>query len=135
MRDQPHGHRDRGHRWQNAFDQRLCVPDFLDTVGVTTFAGCKDALSERGTYLPLNSGFREIAQALFTPRSGGKKVKFAISENTREGLEQVLALIESGALRPVVDQVYPMDRIAEAHRHVESRHKRGAVIVSMARAG
>jgi NADPH:quinone reductase-like Zn-dependent oxidoreductase len=107
----------------------------FDTVGVTTFAGCRHALAERGTYLPLNSGLREIVQAVFRSRSAGKKVKFAVSENTREGLEQIVGLIESGVLRPVVDQVYPMDRIADAHRHVESRHKRGSVIVAMAAPG
>src|SRR4029079_1118729 len=43
----------------------------FDTVGVTTFAGCQAALAERGTYLPLNSGLREIWQALVTSRSKG----------------------------------------------------------------
>jgi NADPH:quinone reductase-like Zn-dependent oxidoreductase len=107
----------------------------FDTVGVTTFAGCRDALAERGTYLPLNGGLREMVQAVFRSRNAGKKVKFAVSENTREALELIVGLIESGVLRPVVDQVYPMDRIAEAHRHVESRHKRGSVIVAMAARG
>jgi len=104
----------------------------FDTVGVTTFAACRDALSERGTYLPLNGGLREIVQAIRSSRSAGKKVMYAVSKNTREDLELIVGLIESGALEPVVDQVYPMDRIAEAHRHVESRHKRGSVIVTMA---
>lgn len=103
----------------------------FDTVGVTTFAGCKDALAEKGTYLPLNSGLREIAQALLTSASSGKRVKYAVSKNTREGLELVVKLIASGALRPVVDRVYPMAQIAEAHRHVEGRHKRGSVVISI----
>jgi NADPH:quinone reductase-like Zn-dependent oxidoreductase len=102
----------------------------FDTVGVTTFAGCKDALSEKGTYLPLNSALREIMQSVLTSWSPGKRVKFAISENTREGLELIVSLIEAGVLKPVVDRVYPMEQIAEAHRHVEGRHKRGSVIVT-----
>ncbi len=107
----------------------------FDTVGVTTFAECKNALSEKGTYLPLNSGLREIGQALRTSRSAGKKVKYAISQNTREGLELIVGLVESGVLRPIVDRVYPMDQIADAHRHVEGRHKRGSVIVTMGALG
>ena len=103
----------------------------FDTVGVTTFAECKAALSEQGVYLPLNSGLREIAQAILTSRSRGKRSKFAISGNTREGLETIVGLIEAGALKPVVDHVYPMAQIAAAHRHVESRHKRGSVIVTI----
>lgn len=103
----------------------------FDTVGVTTFDGCKDALSERGIYLPLNSGVTEIAQAILTAWSTGKRVKYAVSQNTRESLELIVNLIQSGALRPVIDLVYPMDQIAEAHRHVEGRHKRGSVVVTM----
>jgi NADPH:quinone reductase-like Zn-dependent oxidoreductase len=106
----------------------------FDTIGVTSYADCKGALTEQGTYLPLNSELREIMQALLTSRSSGKRVKSAVSSNTREALEHVVGLIEAGVLQPVVDRVYPMQDIAEAHRHVEGRHKRGSVIVRMATA-
>jgi NADPH:quinone reductase-like Zn-dependent oxidoreductase len=106
----------------------------FDTVGVTTFAQCKEMLSEKGTYLPLNCDLRGIAQALFTSRSTGKKVKYAVSRNTREGLDLIVKLIASGVLKPVIDRVYPMDQIAEAHRHVEQRHKRGSVVLTIAAA-
>jgi NADPH:quinone reductase-like Zn-dependent oxidoreductase len=101
----------------------------FDTVGVTSFAQVRPALSATGTYLPLNGGFREMMQALFTSKSRGPKVKYAVSQNTREGLELAVQLIESGALKPVVDGVFPMEQIAEAHRRVEGRHKRGSVVV------
>jgi NADPH:quinone reductase-like Zn-dependent oxidoreductase len=103
----------------------------FDTVGATTFTGCRGALSGNGIYLPLNGGLREMAQAVLTWRSAGRKVKFGISRNTREGLEVIVGLIQSGALRPVVDRVYPMGEIADAHRHVEGRHKRGSVVVAV----
>jgi NADPH:quinone reductase-like Zn-dependent oxidoreductase len=104
----------------------------FDTVGVTTFAACRDALSEKGTYLPLNSDLKGIVQALLTSRSTGKKFKYAISRNTRESLELIVKLIASGVLKPVIDRVYPMDQVAEAHRHVEQRHKRGSVVLTIA---
>lgn len=103
----------------------------FDTAGVTSFAECRAALSDNGTYLPLESGLREMGQALFTSLCGGKKVKLSVSKNTRQSLVQIVELIASGALTPVVDQVYPMQDIANAHRHVESRHKRGSVVVAM----
>jgi NADPH:quinone reductase-like Zn-dependent oxidoreductase len=107
----------------------------FDTVGVTTFAGIEPALSERGLYVPLESGLREMAQALLTAWSSGKKVKYAVSKNTREGLALVAGLIDAGTIKPVIDRVYPMAQIAEAHRHVEGRHKRGSVIVAIGAAG
>lgn len=103
----------------------------FDTVGVTSWGACKDALAERGLYLPLNGGLRDMWNALVTALRRGKRAKFSISKNTREGLEELTSLIAAGAVRPVVDRVYPMAHIADAHRHVEGRHKRGSVIVSI----
>jgi NADPH:quinone reductase-like Zn-dependent oxidoreductase len=103
----------------------------FDTVGVTTFVKVRHALSARGLYLPLNGGPREMWQALVTGFRGGQRVKYAVSKNTREGLAFLAGLVEEGRLRPVVDRVYPMQGIADAHRHVESRHKRGSVVVAM----
>ncbi len=103
----------------------------FDTVGVTTFAGARAALTERGTYLPLEGSLRTMAQAVFTSFGTGQKVKHAISSNTRGGLEDLTRLVDAGVARPVVDSVLPMERIADAYRLVEGRHKRGSVILTM----
>jgi len=103
----------------------------FDTVGVTTFAGSKHALTAQGTYLPLEGTVGTMAQAVLTSFGKGQKVKHAISSNTREGIEELSRLVEAGVVRPVVDSVLPMARIADAHRLVEGRHKRGSVIVTM----
>lgn len=101
----------------------------FDTLGATTFAQAKPALSRTGTYVPLTAGFREIAQSILTRFGSGPRVKFAIGSNTRALLEANAALLADGTMRPVVDETFPMERIADAHRRVEGRHKRGSVIV------
>ena len=47
-------------------------------------------------------------------------------------LDQIRALVESGAITPVLGHTFPIEEIVEAHRLVESGHKRGGVAVSIA---
>ncbi len=41
-------------------------------------------------------------------------------------------LATSGETRPVIDRTYVLDDMVEAHRHVDSGHKRGNVVVAVA---
>ena len=44
---------------------------------------------------------------------------------TANHLQTLLALTERGALRPVIDSVWPFDQIVHAHRRVDGGHKVG----------
>lgn len=48
-----------------------------------------------------------------------------------EQLAQIAALVEQGAIRPVVDAVYPLAEIAAAHAHVETGRTRGKVAIQV----
>jgi NADPH:quinone reductase-like Zn-dependent oxidoreductase len=43
---------------------------------------------------------------------------------------RIVELVAQGKLRAVVDSVYPMNNLAQAHAHLESRHAFGKVIVT-----
>ena len=45
-------------------------------------------------------------------------------------LRETGALAQAGAVRPVVDALYPLDRVADAHAHVE-RGKAGNIVLTM----
>ena len=70
---------------------------------------CLTALARGGTSLSVDRGVRIPARRLDTIRE----------------------LIEDGAVRPVLDRTYPLERIAQAHLYVETGHKSGGVALEM----
>ena len=52
---------------------------------------------------------------------------------TRERLVEIRDLAATGALRPVIDRCYSLEELAEAHRYVETKRKRGNVVIEVIR--
>ncbi|HUF11539.1 MAG TPA: NAD(P)H-quinone oxidoreductase [Longimicrobiales bacterium] len=52
-------------------------------------------------------------------------------EATRAFERDVLPLVESGRVRPIIDLVYPLERAADAHRYVEANESFGKVVLTM----
>ncbi len=100
----------------------------LDVVGVLPPKAALRLLKPSGVFLPLNMGLPEIGAALLNVFRS-RKVKLAVNEDTAEGLAQLTQLIDDGKLKPVIDSVFPLERAREAHARVESRHKRGSVVL------
>lgn len=53
-------------------------------------------------------------------------------EATRRFASEVVPLLSRGVLRPVIDRVFPLGEIADAHRHLESNATFGKVVIDVA---
>ena len=54
-----------------------------------------------------------------------------VREPNGEHLGKIAELIDEGAIEPVIDSVFSLDQIADAHRRVETGHARGKVVVAI----
>jgi NADPH:quinone reductase-like Zn-dependent oxidoreductase len=50
---------------------------------------------------------------------------------TKSDMEELARLFEGGAYRPIVDRVFPVSKIQEAHAFVETKAKKGNVAIEM----
>ena len=103
----------------------------FDTFGAVSPKVSRGLLVKGGLFLPLNFGPREIG-ALLLNGFRDRKIRLAVNEDRMEDMVRLAQLIEDGKLRPVVDRVFPFEDAALAHARVESRHKRGAIVLRIA---
>jgi len=104
----------------------------FDVVGATTFDRCKNSLKPNGVFLQNIMELTDVVRALRTSITGGQRIKGGVAIGNRENMILIAELAAAGTLRPVIDRSYPLERIAEAFKHVEQGHKKGNVVITVA---
>lgn len=82
----------------------------FDAVGKASPSRCRKALAPNGRFVTVAS---------------------VVANGKKEDLMLLKELVEAGQLKPVIDKRYPFERISDAHRYVETGHKRGSVVITL----
>lgn len=83
----------------------------FDTVGKADKSRARKALAPNGIYVSVEGQ--------------------GVAKERREDVLLLKELIETGKIKPVIDRLYPLEQIPEAHRYVEKGHKKGNVVITV----
>lgn len=103
----------------------------LDTSGTLGFTGVRRSLTPDGRFLSLYMTLSLLWHMVTGRLRGGQRAIAGVSMGDAAQLEELRALVEQGALRPVIDRRFQLDEIAEAHRYLESGRVAGDVVLQM----
>jgi NADPH:quinone reductase-like Zn-dependent oxidoreductase len=111
-------------------DERYDV--IVDAWGMLSFRRCARIMKPRGVFTSTGPG--PHLQNLFLPvvtRFSRKRVVFRPPRFDRATLDRFAEMMASGELRAPIDRTYPLERIVEAYRYVESHRKLGNVVIEV----
>jgi NADPH:quinone reductase-like Zn-dependent oxidoreductase len=116
----------------------------FDTVGKSGFWRSMRALKRGGTYVqaasvPARASAVAIIAGLLSPTLGGLwasttgagRVVGGIGRSRPGDLAFLAGLVADRKVRVVIDRHYPLSAIADAHRYVETGHKKGNVVIEV----
>lgn len=98
----------------------------LDAVGNLSFPQCEGSLFDAGSLILINASLGTILRSLINPQ-----LVCGVAPESKAGLQQLLELFEANVMTSVIDKVYPLDSIVEAHEYVDTGRKIGNVVLTM----
>lgn len=103
----------------------------IDTVGNAPYKRCAAILKPGGRLLHVSGGLGTLMGTPAAAKRAGHQTFGGVAQPTHDDMAFLADLMAQGDLKPVIEQVYPLKDIVAAHRRVESRRKRGNIIVTM----
>jgi 2-desacetyl-2-hydroxyethyl bacteriochlorophyllide A dehydrogenase len=103
----------------------------IDVVGKSSVSGRLKLLKPDGYYFLAYAGISHIVLGLWLSITSKKKLRIESASQRKEDLVFLKDLVEEGKIKPVIDRCYPLKQTAEAHKYVETGHKKGNVVITV----
>ena len=103
----------------------------VECVGNAPHARSVRALRPGGVLLLVIADLAGMLGSKLRPMRDGIRRIQDVSAPTGAQLARLAELAATGAIRPVIDRVYELDAIREAHEYVDTGRKRGNVLVTL----
>lgn len=117
---------------QEDFTKNGVIYDVIfDTVGKASFKDCLRSLHEDGAYLNAVSSPGIALRMRLASINNRQKMVGGGPPKDPDDLLWLQELVENGKITPVIDRCYPLEQIVEAHKFVETGHKKGNVVIKV----
>jgi NADPH:quinone reductase-like Zn-dependent oxidoreductase len=78
-----------------------------------------------------SSRLKEKSKKALLPKGKYISIDHGIPLTPKDAFLNLKLLAEQEKIKPVIDSIYPLEKMAEAHAYVEKGHKRGNVIIAV----
>jgi NADPH:quinone reductase-like Zn-dependent oxidoreductase len=104
---------------------------FYDVFGNQPFKRVKPILKRGGTWVSTVVKPHVFISQWATRLFGRHKARLVVVKARHADLVLIRDWVGTGQLRPVIQDVYPLDKIREAHAQQETKHTRGKIVISI----
>ena len=106
---------------------------FFDVFGNKSFGKVKHLLTSHGAYITTVPNLKNIVWHLATILALGKRARLVWVRSNEKDLALLSQWMADQKIRPLIDKVYRLDEVIEAHEYIQSKRVQGKVVLRIHR--
>ena len=103
----------------------------FETLGKSPLGKTLKSVKKGGKVLLASAGLGTMIGGGFRSTFSKKKIQSGVIKETSEDMNYFKEMMEEGKLKAVIDRIYTLKQISEAHAYVDKGHKKGNVIIAV----